>query len=1656
MEVHYWDGGLQEQEVRAIEKIEKAFTANKENNLKSGKLKSFSDLKTLNEFPINSWKGYAGFRFIGSEGKEGEIDLLIVTHSRILIIELKDWNGGKIKCVRGNWLKGNKMMGGSPVSVTRRKVFLVKQKVDRINHELTNKGYSPFVEFFVVMTGTSKIDDLPDDERAHTLTLSEFLEFADEDIYNSKFTLKHSRQGLLHKDIKVFDELFAGAQVEPKPIVIDGWIEKEEIFNHPKGVYQEFRAVSESSNNEEALIRRWDFNKLATAASKTPDGRYKIVSRERGVLQFIKNHKLDLYNHCLTSLTIPVKEKITSQYNEVYELPPAHKRLNEFIGRYGVNLSIEDRVGIIKLLLSRFYDLHKMKVAHRDIGDHSVWISPGKEIALSNFISSYYEEIGTVGAERVGLSVVDAEAPLGMDVSNQTTPFQMDVYSLAIVAWHIIEGERLSNASIRDVKEQVEASESWYAPLILKALEGGSYKYAGDFLEEFLVAEPRQIKDAQFDLSKLEKYRKDIHHTREYRDVGDFIKDTSSKEIYPTGEGLLKAWLNVNPLSLAEGMARRIHYFLESIERLREISPEYIPKIKDFGIANKSSSLFLVSEYINAPNWSEVTLNEEGKIEAVNQLIKAVEGFHELGFSHGDLHPGNVLISPVGDLKVYLVDTPDFDLDTEESFSPKYAPENMVNSSAFERDIYAVIRMSSELLGLDWCEESERYPALSSAIRVEVEDQEFGFRDLSRFKDALEKPSLSGEASIETVKVVLKGDFDPVTLYPDNGQLYVKISKSKNNNEKQAFIEFHGVGGIFKCFFSKEEGLITNGLPPHQRGFVSKGDREDASLDLPFAISIEAGYSSDLSMLNEMLSGCESFQIALDGHFYSESEEAKTNVIIPRPDSDPNQSAKEDEVRITTRRLWKAIIETETESLPYLEVAHDVVQPKDNNMQIVVPYEAEKDALDSFKKGDDIEAIQIINDKDYKLGEVLLIKSTLKEVRLHKLRNRARHLSEGDIVFFRTKADKSSYEKRKNALERLLKDEAVINGLCNYFEPGSVLEPEEYGALLSESDFSRYDREDDYGNVISLNPKQRDAFQKIANFGPLSLLQGPPGTGKTEFIAAFVHYLVEKQGVKNILLVSQSHEAVNTAAERIRRHCMRLDTPLDVVRFSNREGAVSDGLKDVYSNSIVTAKRELFRAEIKHRIKSMSQPIGLDKKYLSALIEMELGIFSNIETLISINQQMSDDSRNESEIDELNRHVKSLEDAIIQSLLDFGYEDIDAINDIYSLKSRLLKKLEDEYAVRPNESVLAKALVKISHDMIDVLGTERVNYDEFLARSRQLVTGTCVGIGQRHIGISTNQYDWVIIDEAARSIASELAIAMQSGKRVLLVGDHKQLPPLYSEPHKKSLARKLGLATKGRDIDDLVASDFARAFNSSYGKRASAQLLTQYRMAPPIGDLVSGCFYDGELENGKRAIPDVYKTLPACISKYVNWIDTSVVGNRANHKSDRGSSIYNRYEADVVISLLKDLSSDAMFVASMAGLVKDGEAAIGVICMYAEQKRIIRTKFKEHAWSDDFKRLVKIDTVDSYQGKENRIIVLSVTRSCEDRSPGFLWSPNRINVALSRAMDRLVVVGDLNMWRGKNSDLPLGKVISFMECNNKDGDYGFFEASKLTSNGRGE
>lgn len=1649
MEVEMWDGGLQEQEVAAIEKIKAAFSDNLSMSDKPVRGGSIGEQLQRYGYTGNGmfpWKGYAGFRFVEAK-KEGEFDLVIVTHCNVIIVELKDWNHQPVTARGETWYKGDKNMGRSPVSVTRGKKFTLDNKLKRLADRFTNKGYVPFVHFFVVMTGNADFSELPEEQLHHTISLTDFLKFADRNTFNNYFR-PHPSSQVLNKDFPLFDTLFLGPQTAAKALRVNGFEAKDMIFEHPKKVYREYLAKSEISVNSEALLRVWNFRNIQGTKAYTPEGRAEIVSREREVLQHINHQNRDLYNHCLRSLTSFQKDEVTAEYSEVYELPPGHVRFNEFIGKYGKAFSDLDRLNVVKLLIAKFSDLHEMKIAHRDIADHSLWISPSKEVALSNFISAYHRPAGTVGDYRKLLSVGAVEVKDMLD-GGELTPFQQDVHALGLVAWHLLSGKRMSPKSLETVQDSMLNSQHWYSYVLLDAV-AAKFASATEFFDVLKQAEPAGKAIPTFDDTELDPYRHAINHSRQYREDDDFLVETSDKEVYISGGRVVKAWLNVGGQGDDPSVNFQVMKFLKQVEQLSLVKPTYLPEIREFGIASKSSSLYLVTDQVLGETWDNMAVPDDEKIDLIDKFVAAVEHLHGLGVSHGDIHPGNVMLGTQS-RSLFLIDIPDFSPSGDETKNHSYSPEYIDNCTSFERDNYAVMKMSCELLGLSWGQESGIYPTIANAIRAELEDPVFGFKDLGRFKKAIDSNDQAPEQPLIDITV---GNTDEIiSVLPDNGHLYVKVEPNPKA-PAEVKVTFTGIGGSFTAVFNKEQKTLIHGFRPRARATIRKQDIDESQFEIGTGIRIIPGRPQDMSALTVLLNEEESFTRAIELIAAPEDVQEQDPLTLQlkdafaRLDKQALEPALKEVLEIPTVKLWRAILDTETESYPNIEVSGEVVPVADAHGELLLPYSADVDPLGAFRSSDEVEALQVDQEGVERfIGEVSLKKSELKEIRLVKVRSAAYRLKDSDTVFFRTRQDRASYQKRKRALERLLDRESVLPDLIDLFDPSCKQMAQNYGITLSDDDFARYDREDQHGNKISLNEQQRKAFNKLVNNGPLSLLQGPPGTGKTEFIAAFVHYLIEKQNTKRILLVSQSHEAVNTAAERIRKHCSRLGTELDVVRFSNREGAVSPGLKDVYSNAITTEKRELFNAEIKYRVEALSEAIGLEPGFISGVVLAELRLFRQIDHLEKLLYQVNDltDSK---EIGELKEIAVEL-DFSIRSRLSQEYGiNLDKGAKVSAAKDILISKLCTEYGVRPDEARRVKALAKISRDMQDAMSGERVNLDEFYSRSRQLVAGTCVGIGQGHIGIQENIYDWVIIDEAARSIASELAIAMQSARRVLLVGDHLQLPPLYSDAHKAALARKLGINNSRTEIDEVLRSDFARAFNSAYGAQASAALLTQYRMAPPIGDLVSKTFYDRKLLNGERAIPDVYQHAPEALCSVVTWLDTANLGHRAHHLEDRGTSIYNRCEADEIISVLKQVSENEEFVAQLSKLVNKDEAAIGVICMYAEQKRLLRQKFNQEIWSEGFKDIVKIDTVDSYQGKENRIIILSLTRSDKQHSPGFLRAPNRINVAMSRAMDRLLIVGNADIWKGNNKELPLGSVVSYMAERGQEAGYRFLSAQQ--------
>jgi AAA domain len=132
-----------------------------------------------------------------------------------------------------------------------------------------------------------------------------------------------------------------------------------------------------------------------------------------------------------------------------------------------------------------------------------------------------------------------------------------------------------------------------------------------------------------------------------------------------------------------------------------------------------------------------------------------------------------------------------------------------------------------------------------------------------------------------------------------------------------------------------------------------------------------------------------------------------------------------------------------------------------------------------------------------------------------------------------------------------------------------------------------------------LNPSQTDALGTLLGVRPLGLLQGPPGTGKTKFIAALTHYALAKGLVRNVLLASQSHEAVNNAAEAVLALFRRSEGEPSILRVG-AEGVVSDRLLPYHSERVELLYKDRFRAQQRERLQLAGRAIGLPKRLVES------------------------------------------------------------------------------------------------------------------------------------------------------------------------------------------------------------------------------------------------------------------------------------------------------------------------------------------------------------------------------------------------------------------------------------------------------------------------
>jgi len=337
-------------------------------------------------------------------------------------------------------------------------------------------------------------------------------------------------------------------------------------------------------------------------------------------------------------------------------------------------------------------------------------------------------------------------------------------------------------------------------------------------------------------------------------------------------------------------------------------------------------------------------------------------------------------------------------------------------------------------------------------------------------------------------------------------------------------------------------------------------------------------------------------------------------------------------------------------------------------------------------------------------------------------------------------------------------------------------------------------------------------------------------------------------------------------------------------------------------------------------------------------------------------------------------------------------------------------------------SILSKNKTKDFYDIVEILSFRLSDIDssaEIIKNYTTVVGSTCAQ-AERSVDLvelQQNKYDYVIIDEAARANPLDIMIPMMLGTKVILIGDHKQLPHYIEANYVNKFKNEKtkyegfdeGLLTKS--LFQIIYENLELAYKENRIKyKRTIRINEQHRMHPTIGTFISDTFYDGGIENGPKTINNIndYNLFD---KKNVVWIDVPVFRGL---EESAGQSLQRTAEVSKIIKLLEDLVKKN----------PNRKLDVGIISFYKGQVELIRNKLKEsfpeNVFTNKFEEMC--NTVDSYQGKEFDIVIISGVRSNSYstalKSLGFIHnSPSRINVALSRAKKLLIMVGDSDTYR---------------------------------------
>jgi possible helicase len=466
-------------------------------------------------------------------------------------------------------------------------------------------------------------------------------------------------------------------------------------------------------------------------------------------------------------------------------------------------------------------------------------------------------------------------------------------------------------------------------------------------------------------------------------------------------------------------------------------------------------------------------------------------------------------------------------------------------------------------------------------------------------------------------------------------------------------------------------------------------------------------------------------------------------------------------------------------------------------------------------------------------------------------------------------------------------------------------------------------------------------------------------------------------------------------------------------------------------------------------IKQWDQSIDLSLNKIKNIINSR----KSIDTTDIFNHQKATESKIV-EIKEKINEIKSQQLSKSQTLLKlrekYGINTTNAeeiISYIKQLKESNLNKLNEHRSLRDDwEKTLREFKLRLEDK--DSFKYDQEYYQQIYVNACNVVGISCTDNMKNLSDNGYNDFDVVIIDEVSKATPPELLIPLMKARKAVLVGDHRQLPPMFKE-HEGSYKELVEsqddtpeeikeLLTKEnfKKFENMVTSSLFKDYFEQASETIKHSLLVQYRMHSDIMEIINR-FYEQRLSCGNsEEVERLEKNHDLTIKgvdgstfikpeNHAYWVDSSALPSGRpiyEVRPNYSTSNYNVLEKYIIIELLKKIAHSY----KEKGYSKENKKTVGVISFYQMQVNEIREIFREAKNYFDFSSIdVDINTVDRFQGKEKNIIITSLVRNNrKGHASKHVVAFERINVAFSRAQELLIIVGAKHMYENQSVKLP--------------------------------